>query len=344
MDLRLRNKRTHTDDTPPLTTKKMKSAAPASDDVTISLDAAVAVGSIDNKFAVNITPIHSSNNCSSPSTLDVPPQVSTSAVQLVANKFSVPGNKVVSSAPEEPIFTLSQWDGVNNPGYIPDHTLKRIALAASRAYPEINKHPLSTAVRGDWGRSPGESKVLYFSNQPVIGTVVGRITTTYFYTRNGAPVDRVNIGVKPLRPEDQIAYNELMNTKCYPIMKNQHHGTIYSARFQSEQRRGDPARVVLPFAGVWDARTIYGPKNTIMKQLDPSYLAVNDIVLLEFTITRYKPKTADSGYRSNNSWDKWAVSLDLRDIIMFYEAPRDVVISEDTNNLASISDNSYQED
>ncbi|PSS02371.1 hypothetical protein PHLCEN_2v4028 [Hermanssonia centrifuga] len=101
---------------------------------------------------------------------------------------------------------------------------------------------------------------------------------------------------------------------------------IYAARFQTERKRGDAAQTCIPYDRVWDARTTYGAKGVMMTQLSASDIAVNDIVLVEFAITRFKPN--EGGSRYSNAWDRWTVSMELQDVILFYEAPEGVDVQQ----------------
>ncbi len=57
-----------------------------------------------------------------------------------------------------------------------------------------------------------------------------------------------------------------------------------------------------------------------MKNLNPAFIAVNDVVMLEFAINRYKART-DDHKNSGKVWSKWAVALELQDVILFCESP-----------------------
>ncbi len=94
---------------------------------------------------------------------------------------------------------------------------RRLAKAVSLSSKEACKYPLPIAIRGEWGSLHSESaKYLCSNGVPICGTVVGQVTKTYFFNIDGKPVSRVNIGIKPLRSVDRVAYNDLMNLKSQP--------------------------------------------------------------------------------------------------------------------------------
>lgn len=63
------------------------------------------------------------------------------------------------------------------------------------------------------------SRLLTVYNTPARVTVTGSVSGTYFFGPNGDPQPRVSIGIVPLRAQDLVSYNALLNDKSNPPCK-----------------------------------------------------------------------------------------------------------------------------
>lgn len=91
----------------------------------------------------------------------------------------------------------------------------------------IDRFPISNLpLSAKWGRygsiSVGQedrSRFLTVHGIPIRTTVTGRVSTLYFYDSEGQPQPRVTIGISPLRAQDKISYNALINGRSNPACK-----------------------------------------------------------------------------------------------------------------------------
>ncbi|KAI0059792.1 hypothetical protein BV25DRAFT_1918182 [Artomyces pyxidatus] len=159
-------------------------------------------------------------------------------------------------------------------------------------------------------------------DKPLVIWIVGELARTWFYDKEGALQEKVNVTVTPLRPSDLDAGRELARTYSRPIQSHDDFvrmDGIYASRWQTEQERGRRGKTAMPFTRVFDATKKLSSKAD-MKKLHAEDLKNGDLVLMETILVRYF--TAVEGRVTKD----WNVRFELESICLLCRAPAQAAV------------------
>ncbi|KAI0338475.1 hypothetical protein BDW22DRAFT_1432508 [Trametopsis cervina] len=174
-------------------------------------------------------------------------------------------------------------------------TIKQARLFASAAEAvDVERHvyPLSGVPESvEWGkRGPDVSRFLCIGDATVTVKVVGRVTSLYFYDRGGQPVERVSVGIRPLRERDVEAAGKYLQafSSNKRSMPDSDDFTLYASRFCTKPLRGHTRPQVYMFDNLWDASKCTDSLSSRTKLDGPENITINDVVMLEMRLVRWK--------------------------------------------------------
>ncbi|KAI0338083.1 hypothetical protein BDW22DRAFT_1348772, partial [Trametopsis cervina] len=151
--------------------------------------------------------------------------------------------------------------------------------AASHVYP-ISAIPRTIS----WGsKNATLAKFLCIDDKIITVKIVGSITSLYFYDRLGAPSERVNVGIRPLRERDSLAaqnYLQKFTSGSRPRTDGDDF-VLYASKYCTKTVRGEVRPQAYRFDNIWDGSHCTESLRTRTKMDGPERLVVNDIVLLE---------------------------------------------------------------
>ncbi|KAI0341021.1 hypothetical protein BDW22DRAFT_1430206 [Trametopsis cervina] len=187
------------------------------------------------------------------------------------------------------------------------------ADAASHVYP-MSAVPRTIA----WGKKNATLvKFLCIDEHVITVKIVGRVTSLYFYDRIGSPVERVNIGIRPLRQCDTLAaqkYLHTFSTNSRAPMEEEDF-VFYASKYCTKTVRGHVRPQVYRFDKIWDGTRCVQTLGARTKKDGPESLALNDIVLLEVRLLRWKN---NSGVAAA-AWTSFTAGFQLEGITLLAE-------------------------
>ncbi|KAL6299055.1 hypothetical protein BKA93DRAFT_753694 [Sparassis latifolia] len=172
------------------------------------------------------------------------------------------------------------------------------------------------------------------NNDPIIIWLVGEVQAYWFFDNSGRPQSQVNISIQPLHSADVPILQQFLKDKSEPL-QDFPSNIFYASRFQTEKARGEYIATAVPFTNVFDAKEKFKPKNQ-MKRLSAPEITMNDIVLVEAHIRRFKT-TSSSGDRTG--WKAWRTKFELLAVSQLLAVPT----NEDRGNATSLPTLKYGE-
>ncbi|KAI0340970.1 hypothetical protein BDW22DRAFT_1430610 [Trametopsis cervina] len=240
------------------------------------------------------------------------PDVNQSLSVITSNE---PGAAVHTGSIKSPVV-LNEF---HFPGRTSSQTVHVFSAAASSIDIVNHVYPMNAVPRSvGWGKKTAAlAKFLCVAESPITVKVVGMVTSVYFYDRTGSPVERVSVGIRPLRECDSIAaqkYLESCSSGKRPTVDNDEF-VLYASKYCTKTVRGEVKPQVYRFENIWDGTRCVDSLATRVKGGGPESLTVNDIVMLEVRLFRWKNTSAGP----SSGWTSFTAGFQLEAVTLLVE-------------------------
>ncbi|KAI0332375.1 hypothetical protein GY45DRAFT_1369312 [Cubamyces sp. BRFM 1775] len=232
---------------------------------------------------------------------------------LVPEKGTAEGSSSATPAPPGDI-PLPVW--------VPHDLTLRIPNMLTFADPKNTRWSISRIPsHAKWGGNRDQwelARYLCAGDVPITIFIVGTLTSKRFTDKEGDPLPRVQMGIRPLVDEHRRDAASLLG-RCRPpqVVTLE---KVYAGRLMSQWGKNDQKASTLSFTNIFDARKGYGRKSA-MKRLHPHEIGKGDLVLVELTLTRYRPASV-------YTWDHYKTAFELRAVSLLAECPAEFVADD----------------
>ncbi|KAI0337786.1 hypothetical protein BDW22DRAFT_1433073 [Trametopsis cervina] len=205
------------------------------------------------------------------------------------------------------------------PARIADKNVQLFTAAASSVDTRNHVYPINAVPRSvTWGKkTPALAKFLCVADSVITVKIVGTVTSVYFYDRTGSPAERVSIGIRPLRQCDSIAaqkYLESCSTGKRANVDNDEF-VLYASKYCTKTVRGEVKPQIYRFENIWDGTRCVDSITTRVKTGGPESITVNDIVMLEVRLFRWKNTSAGP----SSGWTSFTAGFQLEGATLMVE-------------------------
>ncbi|KAA1478251.1 hypothetical protein DENSPDRAFT_854845 [Dentipellis sp. KUC8613] len=139
--------------------------------------------------------------------------------------------------------------------------------------------------------------------------IIGYVKGWWFTEKDKTPADRMSVSIAPASPEALLSARSVLDRFAgYAGDYDNDNNSLRIARWQSTRKRGGGGSEVKPFTRVYDAMSAFRSKD-LMKMMDTKLLDIDDTVLVEATVTRYKRE------------DVWHASFELQSVAVLRQNP-----------------------
>ncbi|KAF7789655.1 hypothetical protein EIP86_000601 [Pleurotus ostreatoroseus] len=227
---------------------------------------------------------------------------------------------------------------IQNPGWIPDKVMERLAIAATKEKPSSGRYTLASvpADKVVWGGYM--STYMCYKGRILTVSFVARLVSTRFRNMDGTLPNCPSLKFKFLRSIDDVAARALVYDKGKPPRVTSKK-TFWAGKRCSVIDPITKQWDAVAFADIFDGRTEVAKRGD-MNRLSGDRLYSNDVVLLECQVTRFIQDQRRPVFTTARAWE---TRFRLVSVVKLY-APEDIEPEEESPDESEVREDSDDEE